>query len=338
MDDALSSLLKSILEGTASQDEMLKEWQLQQVVSKLEAMVSGGRVFSKKEAKGIIRGVLTNRSSSEEESYETIRGMLRTFPPRERADLFFEFVDPLLKNSALYWKLIRFVLSESNASKRHFPQIRKSFARYGRLQGSAHDRIVSSSIIDDSSDDDSPMQEALGIYYTLPNVVPVYRGFIVSGNSRVRRSPDKNSPKYFQQNEGSGFAYSLEEEIAVTFAARAAHNYADKSSKMRTKGMTKLTDFQKCFEHFYRGGHPYVGSYSVPKEKIILIVTEMGEKEIIAQPEDVRLESYRVLHAKDIYERFVKICPDDFPIPDDVKWDPNEFRDSWRQWHKPNMD
>ncbi len=84
MDDALSLYMKSSLEGTASQDEMLNEWQLQQVVSKLQALVSGERVFSKKEAKGVIRKALTNRSNSEQECFKTISGMLRMFPPRER--------------------------------------------------------------------------------------------------------------------------------------------------------------------------------------------------------------------------------------------------------------
>lgn len=51
MHNALSSLLKSILEGTGSQDDMLKEWQLQQLESKLQAIASGNPPFSKKEAK-----------------------------------------------------------------------------------------------------------------------------------------------------------------------------------------------------------------------------------------------------------------------------------------------
>ena len=107
---------------------------------------------------------------------------------------------------------------------------------------------------------------------------------------------------------------------------------------MHTKRTTNLNSFKQCFEHFYRGGHPYVGTYLVPKEKIIFVVTETAEKEIVAQPEDAQLVSYQVLHAEDIYERFVKMFPENFPIPSNVNWDPVAFKEVMLHWEKPHLD
>lgn len=332
MNDALSLLLKSILEGTSAQDDMLKQWQLQQVASKMEAIASGSSPFSRKEAKIIIREALAKQASSGCDSYETIRDVLASFPPRERSNLFFDFVDPLLKNSETYWKLFKFTLSQSHASKRHSSQIKKSLSRYERMNGDGRGRIQSS-LIDPLND----AAEALSAYDSLEEEVVVYRGFIVSGANRVRRSPDSTSPLYFQQNEGSGFSYTLNEDVALGFAAWAAYHYTDRLSKMRTKGKPHLTDFQKCLDQFfYRGGHPYVGRYVVSKQDIVLIITDRGEMEVVVQPENVSLQSYRVLHSDDIYQKLIKACPIDFPMPEEVSWDLSEFQRIVRNWQKPN--
>ncbi len=64
MNDMLSLLLKSMLEGASARNDMLKEEQLQQVASKMEAVVRGGSPFSRKEAKIIIRQALAKQASS----------------------------------------------------------------------------------------------------------------------------------------------------------------------------------------------------------------------------------------------------------------------------------
>jgi hypothetical protein len=332
MNDMLSLLLKSILEGASAQNDMLKEEQLQQVASKMEPVARGGSRFSRKEAKIIIRQALAKQASSGCDSYEAIRDVLALFSPRERSNLFFDFVDPLLRDCDSYWKLFKFILSQSHASKRHSFQIRKSLSRYERMNSDGRERIQSS-LIDPLND----AAEALSVYDSLEDEVVVYRGFIVSGTNRVRRSPDSTSPLYFQQNEGSGFSYTLNEDVALGFAAWAAYHYTDRLSKMRTKGKPHLTDFQKCLDQFfYRGGHPYVGRYLVSKQDIVLIITERGEMEVVVQPENVSLQSYRVLHSDDIYQKLIKACPIDFPMPEEMSWDPSEFQQIVRNWHKPS--
>ena len=64
MNDMLSLLLKSMLEGASARNDMAKEEQLQQVASKMEAVVRGGSPFSRKEAKIIIRQALAKQASS----------------------------------------------------------------------------------------------------------------------------------------------------------------------------------------------------------------------------------------------------------------------------------
>lgn len=333
MNDMVSSLLKTmLLKELDKQRKIQEDWHTEQLISKLWKIASGGQLLSKREAKEMIASALLDKSNNEGDLYETIKEILWTFLPRERTDLFFDFVDPLLKDSKVYWKLFRFVLSESHASKRHLSQIRKSLSRYGRLGGNSKER-VQGSLTEDESYDGS----ALALYDSLEGEVVIYRGFVVSGTNRVRRSTDRNSPKYFQQNEGSGFSYTLDEDIALTFAARAAYTYTEKLAKMRTKGKAQLTNFQQCLDQFfYSGGHPYVGRYVVSKEDIVLVITDKGEDEIVANPDDVRLQSYKVLHSEDIYERFIKLSPD-FPMPEVVKWDPEEFQEIVRHWEKPHM-
>ncbi len=322
------SLFKTISRETKNQNDLLL-----QLHAKLQASHSGARPFSRKDARNAIADVLADKSRSASESFDLIIPILNLLPSRERSDIFFENVDRDLGDSDLYWQLFKYVLCHSNASKRHISQIRKSLARYGRIKGTARERTERSIV-----DGDDERATALCLYDSLDDEVLVYRGFIVSGGNRVRRSSDKNSPLYYRQAEGSGFSYSLDEKIALTFAARAAHNYADNLPKMHTKRTTNLSSFKKCFEHFYRGGHPYVGTYLVPKEKIIFVVTETAEKEIVAQPEDAHLVSYQVLHAEDVYERFVKMFPENFPIPSNVNWDPVEFQEVMRHWEKPHLD
>jgi hypothetical protein len=330
MKNAFQSLYEVILKGATDQQKALKEALHQQMATSAlhQVPILAGRL-PRKEAKAIITREIVSAGADAQRAYHTIKSILRQYPPKELLDLFFDCADSRLTDPALYWKLMRYVLSQANGSMRHYSNIRKSLSRYGRLKGSAYERIQRSLITE--SDD------ALAFYDNLDVQVVVYRGFLVSGTNRIRKSSDRNSLMYFQQSEGGGFSYSLAEDVALFFAGRAAHNYGDQRERMHTKGKSRLSDKQKCFDHFYRGGHPYIGRYLVPKEKIILVVTERGEREIVAMPQDVRLESYRVIRTDEIEERYVRLCPKDFPIPANVEWDPIKFKDLWRQWHKPNM-
>ena len=298
----------------------------------IQEACSNSTSFTRKNARNVIGRVLENTSYSDPERFAFIISILDLLEARERSEVFFEFIDNRLQDTDLYWQLFKYVLCHSNASKRHRKHITDSLRRHGRLNGTARERIESSIV--DGADE---VEQALALYDSLAEEVLLYRGFIVSGGNRVRRSAKKSSPLYYRQAEGSGFSYTIDEDMAAMFAARAAHNYACNLQRMQSKRTTQLSSFKQCFEHFYRGGHPYVGTYLVPKEKIVLVVTETKEKEIIVQPEDAHLVSYKVLHAEDIYEKFVKMYPRSFPIPSNVNWEPVEFQEVMRQWAKPHM-
>jgi hypothetical protein len=235
----------------------------------------------------------------------------------------------------MYWAFMGYIFRELKGSHKYFHRIQQSLDRYERKHVDASARMCFSTRLIECNE---PSLDLESYYNRLPSVVSVYRGFLVSSSHRVRRGFKKHARGYYQQAEGAGFFYSLKKEVAIYFAAHAAHHYADHREKMITNETPTLSDFQKCFEHFYRGGHPYVAHYRVKKKDIVLVMPERGDSEIVVKPENARLEWYSALTAKEILDSYVLRNKQLFPIPPNFKWNPDKCKDIWRNWCPPDVD
>ena len=274
-----------------------------------------------------------------EKNFDLIVLWLNTYKPADRTRRFLTNIERRIKDPIFFWQLFRNVVIHANASRQFLEHFEKAMSKEGRMEVPQLDRIAKSSSPGMTSDTGRPAdEETLRIFNELPDEIIAYRGFLVSGDKRVRSSRDRNSPLYHIQDEGRGYSFTLDKNRAIKFAARSAHHYADKLQPLKRAAERTLSKRQKCYEFYYRGGTPYFAEYRIPKEKVILIMPERGEDEVFVNPDDAYLVKYIALNAGDIKGKFHDKYPQDFPLPENFTYDPNLLADLWGQLIPPCMD
>lgn len=290
----------------------------------------------------MLQSCLNCSEDSLDATASTISHWMDCFPHAKRNKMFFREIDPMVKNSDIYWKLLRTVLSRSHGTKKFFDDIDKSLKKFGRLNSTVEERVRKSGSNNLAHSFGIPFQDdAEMLLDSLPDVITAYRGFLVSGKNRVREGKSSEMDDWFQQKEGKGFSYTLDKDIAKFFAARSAHHYADKLPALKAPNRRDLTDKERCFKHFYRGGTPYIAEYSISKEDIILIITEVNEQELFVHPNNVDLQWYAPLTSNEILKHYVlhmlqKKMRGHFPINPNEKFDdPEKWETLWAQMVAP---
>jgi hypothetical protein len=125
------------------------------------------------------------------------------------AEFFFDW-EPCCENAELFWRVCSFVYLSCGSRDVRWND---AFNRYDRMNISPIRRITLFAGIDCATKNNYPRQ----FYEKLKTnkKIKVYRVFKVNRNEAVRKSNDRNSKEYLEQNSGKGYSYSLSKITAL---------------------------------------------------------------------------------------------------------------------------
>lgn len=253
-----------------------------------------------KESKRILR---SGASFSETTAYILIQWLYSMMRPRrsygkrnkeKAAATFFTQIEPALRDARLFWLLFRYLISELSYPEAFYSHYNRALKRFDRLSSSLQERQSASDYF-----------RYVGTYHgytpenqiidSLSNEVRVFRGSLTSRPDRVRMP----KPLDFLQDAGAGYSYSLRRETTIWFA--------DWAGFMREDGLPQFgqifcprSAFQFGYTHHYEHGNPTVSEFRIKKDKIVLVLNELGEEEIFARPTDVKLVRYQFVTSEEI--------------------------------------
>lgn len=151
-------------------------------------------------------------------------------------------------------------------------------------------------------------------------VIQLFRGFAISSDERVRKGYKQDGEKYFKQCAGAGISYSLNRNVAGYFAMlrimmedgkfveggnlRTSQYYLKQDTifanlisredfvKARAQDISDMRDKRKL--------KPIIAEYVLEPEKVKGYLVNLGESEMMALPEDMKLVHYDIPHSRDI--------------------------------------
>ena len=150
--------------------------------------------------------------------------------------------------------------------------------------------------------------------YDEEDYISIYRSFTVRDGKPIRLSNQKYiddrksiiNPNYFKQVEGEGWSFSLDKFVAARFAwnINTYHykkycNINDKNALDLMVSKWFLDEEQRNDPKHTEGHYGCMGRYEVRKKDIILICDHRSEREIIVNPNNVRLRDYYFLNLVD---------------------------------------
>lgn len=284
-----------------------------------------------------LRDIIYSQPKFSEKLFGDLDIWLQLYLPKELGGLFFDHIEQNIKDEQLFWKLFRRAVTGLHGSKRFHSQISECLNRYRRMDSTPAYRIAVSTHRW-FGDFKSPDRDPRRVFKSFKGPISAYRGFVTSGKCEVRASNDPSDELFRVQNEGRGYSFTRDKDIAEMFAGRSAHHYGDLTDPLNTINPTELSDYQKCFDHFYRGGHPTIGEFEIAKEDVILLFAN-GESEVMTFPEKAHLKRYSFLKSDRIHESYVnKFDYDFFGYGDKFTVDPEKFATFWRDKCPPESE
>ncbi len=289
--------------------------------------------------KRMLKKVLKAKSIGYSElNFSLLFAWLEGYHPVDRTKRFLNDVERKInRDHQLFWKLFRYVIASGHASKQFQERFEEAINRYDRLGVEQRERIrMSCNHFSDPPSGRTAEEETLAVFDALPDEITAYRGFILSGGERARAG-ERDTEEYFKQKAGRGFSFSLDRDRAIWFAANSAYHYGDGLNPLNSDKAKTLTETQKIFDFFYRGGCPCVGEYTIPKEKVLLVIPECGEEEIWVHPDDAHFKRYSPVNSQDVFNKFVLMCPPNyFKIDRNTTYeDMKDFQHKWPDIRPP---
>jgi hypothetical protein len=142
--------------------------------------------------------------------------------------------------------------------------------------------------------------------------IEVYRSFNLHKSGQVRKSNLKtlkngeSNPDYYEQVDGKGWSYSIDQFCAVRIAWNINTHHFSKycgfTQKKALRNMVRkgwITPAQKCDSNLLEGNFKCVGKYLVKKKDILLFTDSREEREVIVNPKNALLVDYYFLNLVD---------------------------------------
>tara|TARA_B100000073_G_scaffold153391_1_gene126666 strand:- start:3595 stop:4956 length:1362 start_codon:yes stop_codon:yes gene_type:complete len=251
----------------------------------------------------------------------------------------------LLTNTQAFWIVFDRVFRWSDLNNIYQEQWLDCFLNYERLDGLFLDRIKLA-----KGDYIYSKVRQQFMNTNLEDDIKIYRGFLTREGRFVRKGITKlNNPDAEKQDEGTGLSYSLSKPSAAFFAYRY-HFLSDLLIQQKIPSIFgNVTEQQyrekllrifgdKLDESFINSkARQTLCSYTIKKKDIIWTCGDvMVEKEVIADPNKVKLVRYDFLNEKtskelgeerlkensQIQDEYEKLCDEEvrkFPIPDNIR-------------------
>ena len=153
--------------------------------------------------------------------------------------------------------------------------------------------------------------------------ITLYRGFSINDDERVRQGYKRDGEEYFKQRAGTGISYSLNRNVAGYFAMRSimmedgnyisGGNFWSKTYQQqmvtlqfgnliskegfvsaRAKDISDMREERKL--------KPIICEYVLKPDKLKGYLLSLGESEVMALPEDIKLKKYVIANSRDIAE------------------------------------
>ncbi len=230
-------------------------------------------------------------------------------------DWFLE-LEHLITNNEMFWCLLPHIWIYNSGIITHKNE--SVLSRYGR-SGLPFETIIKSmerlTICNDSriSNDDCMNEKyILNLYENLDDEVILYRSFKCSQGKSIRKGRFKhNNPHSTIQEEGKGWCYSLNKSNPIflngLFNTELYERHTDwNKDKIIDHFKGKLPKYEMENPSHFGGYYDCIGTYKVKKKDILFITDQLGECEVVVNPENIDLIDYSFLNVFDYISQ--KIC------------------------------
>ena len=151
----------------------------------------------------------------------------------------------------------------------------------------------------------------MDLYEKMDDEITIYRSFKCEKGKSIRKGHyKKNNPQSNTQEEGRGWSYSLNKTNSIfvngllnTYYYKKYLGLDDEKSKKELQRSRRLTNDNMNDPKIYGGFYDCLGIYKVKKKDILFITDDLGECEVVVNPENVFFEDYNFLNITDLITR-----------------------------------
>ena len=220
-------------------------------------------------------------------------------------------LEHLITNDEMFWCLLPEIwLYDSGIITRNNVDI---LSRYGRSELSFETKVKCMErltvIMGKRYPEDNCMNEKylLELYENLDDEVTVYRSFKCKQGKSIRKGIFKhNNPHSTIQEEGRGWSYSFNRTNSIfvngMFNSEIFEPYTGLNKdeiKEHFKNKLRMSKLYLENPQNYGGYYDCLGTYRVKKKDILFITDQVGECEVVVNPDNVDLIDYRFLNVFD---------------------------------------